>query len=220
MKTKLCLIFLASATAGTLLANAATISFASLSQPGSGLVFEGGSVGADGFTFTSQDGALDVWGASSPNLPSLSTADTSLFEFYAGSTTTLTDAGSPFSVSSIDLAPLIAGGSGTFTVEFIGTYADSSTVSQMFTVDDTNPTVLTTFDLSNFTNLVSLEFTQGTNVGFFEEQDSAYQFDNVVVNAGTVGTPEPGSLVWLGAAFALLLAATARRAKAGSAVRA
>ena len=41
------------------------------------------------------------------------------------------------------------------------------------------PPELQTFDFTNFTNLVSLSFTQGTNSGFFAAQDAAYQFDNL-----------------------------------------
>ena len=176
------------------MASPVTISFGSLSQPGSGLVSEGGSVSLDGFTFSSADSALETWGATSPNLPGLVTADTSLFEFFAGSTTTLSDGGTKFSLNSIDLAPVVAGGSGTFTVTFTGTFADSSTVTETFTVNDGTPPALQTFDLSGFDNVVSVKFTQGTNSGFFATQDTAYQFDNVVVSSSAVSTPEPGSL--------------------------
>ncbi len=212
MKTKPMVIFLAAVTAGTMLANATTISFASLSQPGSGMVSEGSSVTEDGFTFSSQDDLFEVWQASNGNLPSLSAADTSLFEYFAGSTTTLSDGGGLFSLSSIDLAPLIAGGSGTFTVQFTGTHADSSIVTQTFTVSDSNPTALSTFDFSNFTDLVSVTFTQGTNSGFFAAQDTAYQFDNVVVSTAAVATPEPRTLLLSALGFVLLVGATMRRA--------
>jgi hypothetical protein len=42
-------------TAGSAVADIATISFDSLSQPGSGLISVGGSVSQDGFTFSSAD---------------------------------------------------------------------------------------------------------------------------------------------------------------------
>jgi hypothetical protein len=148
--------------------------------------------------------AFDVWGASSPNLPGLNVANTSLFEFFAGSTTTLTEGGSVFALNSIDLAPLIAGGAGSFTVTFQGTHPDTSTVSQMFTVNDSTPAALTTFSFSSFTNLVSVSFTQGANIGFFGAQGTAYQFDNVVVNASSVPEPATIGLFAAGAGFIVI----------------
>jgi len=207
MKITLTPVFLVTLTVGTLMAGSVTIGFGSLSQTGTGMVSEGGSVSSDGFTFTSADDAFDIWAASNPNLPSLSTADTSLFEFFAGSTTTVSDGGTAFSLSSIDLAPVIAGGTGSFTVQFIGTRADSSTVSQTFTVNDSTPTALTTFDFSGFTDLVNVEFSQGTNIGFFETQDTAYQFDNVVVSTSAAIVPEPSALPLLSAGCIFLLVA-------------
>jgi hypothetical protein len=173
-------------------AYATTISFAGLSQAGSTYVSEGASYSQQGFTFTS--GALYTWEAASANLPGLAAANTSLFEFYADGASSIKAVGNgAFTLNSIDLAPLIAGGSGTFDVTFTGTHADNSTVMQTFVVSDSTPSKLTTFDFSNFTNVVSVSFTQGTNSGFFAAQDTAYQFDNVVVNAAPTvsGVPEP-----------------------------
>lgn len=195
-------------------ADSATISFAGLSQPGNGLVSVGGSVAASGFTLTSGDGAFDVWGASSANLPSLNTADTSLFEFFAGATTTLTRGAGHFDLSSIDLAPVIAGGAATFTVTFTGTHPDNSIVSQTFTVSDSTPTLLTTFNFAGFTDLKRVTFQQGTNIGFFMTQDTAYQFDNVVASAVPTGVPEPASLAVLAAGGAMLTLLRRRRAGA------
>jgi hypothetical protein len=167
------------------------INFSSLSQPGSTYVEVGNSVTQQGFTLGGGD--LYVWQASSPNLPGLSTADTSLFEFFAGDPISITAAGdAPFTLNSIDLAPLIAGGDSVFKVTFTGTFADSSTLSQTFTVSDSD--TLQTFDLSGFTNVVDVSFMQGANNGFFGSQGTAYQFDNVDVSL----TPEPGTAVlWL-----------------------
>ena len=200
-------------TAGTVMARATTINFSSLSggapDPSlTGAALVGASYTQAGFTFTSGGSKFDVWQASSPNLPSLNPADTSLFEFYAGVSTTLTDGGSPFTLSSIDLAPVIAGGTGTFTVTFTGTHPDMSTVSQTFTVND-SPDALQTFAFSGFTNLVSVAYAQGTNSGYFGSQDTACQFDNVVVSASSV--PEPGTLLMV--ATGVLAAAGAFRQK-------
>jgi hypothetical protein len=197
-------------TAGSVSAGATTINFSSLSQAGSSFASVGGSITQQGFTFNSADAAFYVWQASSANLPSLATANTSLFEYYAFSTTTLTDGGNPFSLNSIDLAPLLTGGSGTFTVTFTGMHPDTTTVSQTFTVNDTSPPSLQTFLFSGFANLVSVSYAQGTNSGFFQNQVSAYQFDNVVVVSAS-SVPESASLALLGSG--VLSAAGALRRK-------
>jgi hypothetical protein len=168
-----------------------TINFGSLSQSGSTFFSEGSSYTQQGFTFSSPD--LYTWEKKSPNLPSLNAADTSLFEFFADNTTSVTDKGNaPFTLDSVDLAPLIAGATGTFDVTFTGTFADLSTVTQTFSVSDTDK--LQTFDFSGFTNVVSVSFVQGTNSGFFGSQKTAYQFDNLVIASPVSSVPEPGSL--------------------------
>jgi hypothetical protein len=178
-------------------ANAADtmINFSSLSQTGSGYTSEGNTYTQQGFTFTDElngDGnGFAVWDASSPNLPGLATANTSLFEFYAGSTTQLTDAGNLFTMNSIDLAQYnTPQGTGTFNVTFQGTFADSSTVSQTFTVNESSGTpALQTFTFLNFINVDQVTFTQGpANSG------SAYQFDNLDMSV----TPEPASMLLFG----------------------
>ncbi len=76
------------------------------------------------------------------------------------------------------------------SVVFIGTKADSSTVTESFTTDSILST-LETFNFSgNFTNLVSVSWTQ--NYPF-------HQFDNINVTSSAV--PEP--LTILGAATAI-----------------
>jgi hypothetical protein len=183
---------------GTVPLSADVLDFSSLSQSGNSFVDVGNSLTGDGLTFSSGTGDFYAWEASSANLPSGSVADTSLFEYYANATT-LTSYGGAFALNSIDLAPLIEGGAGTFDVTFTGTHADSTTISQTFTVSD-SPDELTTFDFSGgFTDLVSVSFTQGTNSGFFAAQDTAYQFDNFNFTPGPTRTvvPEPSSVILL-----------------------
>jgi len=180
--------------------HATTINFSPLSQPGDSWADVGNSINQNGFTFTSGNGDFFVWQASSPNLPGLVSANTSLFEFYAGADTSLTHGGAAFMLTSIDLAPLIAGASGTFDVTFTGMRADTSTVSQAFTVHD--DAGLQTFDFSHFTDVVSVSFQQGQNSGYFVAQDTAYQFDNVVVSSPTNPVHEPATLLLLGSGLA------------------
>ena len=87
-------------------ATTTTINFSSLSQPGTGSYDETFSYTQNGFTFADVGGSgFAVWEASSPNLPGGATANTSLFESSASSTTSLTDGGNLFAITSIDLAP-------------------------------------------------------------------------------------------------------------------
>lgn len=190
------------------------INFSSLSQPGGSYNSVGASVTQQGFTIAGT--SLYTWGASSPSLPSLNVADTSLFDFYAGNGDQLTAAGNaPYTLNSIGLAPLIVGGSGTFDVTFTGTFADSTTINQTFTVND-SPDALQTFDFSGFNNVVSVSFTQGSNSGFFAAQNTAYQFDNIDVTpagsgSGPSDTPEPSSFLLLGTGVLALLGKMRRK---------
>ena len=159
-----------------------------------------------GFTFTDllnggpSGSGFSVWQASSPDLPELSTANTSLFETFAGSTTELTAAAhAAFTLNQIDLAQYNAPQTpGTFTVLFTGTRADNSTVTQTLTVNRVaGAPVLQTFVFSNFSNVVRVDFTQGATGTSLT--GAGYQFDNVVINAAT--NPEPSTMLL--SAFAL-----------------
>jgi hypothetical protein len=189
-------------------ANATTVNFASLTQTGSTYAFVASSLTQQGFTFTSGSGNFYIWQDSSPNYPGAAPASTSLFDFFAGFTDTISAGGAAFTLNSIDLAPLISGGTVTFTVTFVGTLASSGTVSQTFTVND-SPNTLQTFAFSGFSNLVSVSFVQGSNIGFFGAQGTAYQFNNVVVNASSV--PEPASMALLSGGILALTGAIHRK---------
>jgi hypothetical protein len=193
-------------------ASATTLSFAGLSQSGSGSTAEGNTLTQQGFIFTDLlngvgDGFV-AWQASSPNLPGLDTANTSLLEFFANSTTELTQAGNAaFTLNSIDLAQYNdLQSAGTYMVTFTGTHPDNSTVSQTLTLTRVLGTpVLQTFALINFTNVVKVDFTQGVAAS-----GTAYQFDNVVVNAATA-IPEPATFLLGAVSLAGLVAAKLRR---------
>lgn len=97
--------------------------------------------------------------------------------------------GDAFNLSSIDLSTF--GKVTPSTVAFIGTRADSTTVNQSFTTDAIGSTI-ETFNFNNFTNLVSVNWTQNfTNL---------HQFDNINVSAvNATAVPEPFTI--LGALF-------------------
>ncbi len=196
--------------ATTGIAQATTLNFASLAQAGSGFNSIGPSYTQSGFTLSST--ALTAWESGAASLPSLSAADTSLFEFYADYTTTLTAAGNAaFTLNSVDLAPLIAGGSGTFNVTFVATFANSSTLSDTCTVSDGSPATLQTCALAGFSNVVSVSFQQGTNIGYFGSQETGFQFDNLVIN-GATSVPEPATFGLM--ALGLVAAVASRRRRA------
>jgi hypothetical protein len=69
--------------ASSVITQAITINFSTLSQPGTGSTALGNVVTQQGFTFTDLlngpfRNGFSVWQASSPNLPGLSTANTAL----------------------------------------------------------------------------------------------------------------------------------------------
>jgi hypothetical protein len=188
-------------------ADATTINFASFSQAGTNFNALGASVTQSGFTFSSSGGGfcntLGVWEDSSPNHPTGGTSTTSLLEYCADATTTMVQFGNvAFDLNAIDLAEWgadQAGGAGTFTVTFSGTRADSSTVTQTFTVSNNSGSPnLQHFAFSGFTNIVSVSFVQGIFLS-----GTAYQFNNVVVNETTV--PEPATYILVATGLLTLL---------------
>ena len=181
-------------------AGASTITFSSFSEAGSGFKTLGPPVSAGGFTFTSTGTNLGIWRDADANHPVGGAAATSLVEFVAGSTTTMTQSGGgAFELNAIDLAEWGAnqgGGAFNFSVLFTGKKSDLSTVTQSFTVaNNLGSPVLQHFVFGpSFTDLTSVSFTQGVFVN-----GTSYQFDNIVVNASTAPgvVPESATLLLL-----------------------
>lgn len=198
-------LVLAAATCVPGAASAVTVNFASLSTPGNGATLLGPVVTVDGFRFESTS-ELAAWQAGSDFLPVGGVPSTSLLDYYAAATTTITTVGGdPFAVASIDLAPWGPAQSGTMQVTFSGLKSDSSIIQQTFTVQNSGGArpVLQTFQFAaSFTNLVSLSATQGAYVS-----SAAFQFNNLV----TAPVPEPGTFAAMTAGLALLGGLARRR---------
>ena len=183
-------------------ADAATINFASLSQPGSGYTSYGSSVVVDGFVFSSTASApgLVTWNLDDLNHPNDNSAtSTALLEYYAGATTTIArQGGGTFGLGQIDLAPwgVGQGGGADFTVLFTGVRADASTVTQLLTVQiytvGGRPQ-LQTGAFVGFTDLTSVSMTQGGWAA-----GGAYQFTNLEVNESVPDRGSTAALLGLG----------------------
>lgn len=133
--------------------------------------------------------AFAVWATDSLFYP----GSTALFNNGFGDTTRLSriDAGA-FDMLSIELCDAFLR-TVEYDIEFVGTRADASTVSNTFSITD--GANLNTFLFSGMTNIVKLEWVQGPSFG--------HQFDNVTLNPTVV--PEPASMAALGFGAAALL---------------
>ncbi|NCQ90266.1 MAG: PEP-CTERM sorting domain-containing protein [Microcystis aeruginosa TA09] len=108
---------------------------------------------------------------------------TALLNGTVGGITRLTqNGGGLFDLNSIQLTSL--NGNDSVTVNFTGTKADSSTVSQAFTTDAILSTLETFTFNSSFTNLVSVQWIQAFPF---------HQFDNINVTP----VPEPSAILGL-----------------------
>jgi hypothetical protein len=142
------------------------------------------------------------WGTRSQFYP----GSTALFNNNRYGTTRLTQVGGgAFNLSSIDLTDL-AGNTST-TVLFTGRKTDGSNVSQSFTTDAIT-TTLQTFNFTNFTNLIRVDWNDLDRSGNFA------QFDNINVSAvsgttnnNTTAVPEPltvlGAILGMGSGIAM-----------------
>jgi hypothetical protein len=175
--------FLALPLLATAPAQAVVINFESLAVNNTSVNDAGATYTENGFTVTqvSQPSSLASFGTQDTRYP----GSTALFNNLVGGITRLTQVGGgAFDLSSIDLTSL--NGDDSVVVSFTGTKADLSTVSQSFTTDAVLST-LETFNFTNFTNLVSVDWLQN---------GSFHQFDNINVSAaGTTAVPEPFTIL-------------------------
>ncbi len=162
-------------------AQAVIIDFQSLEQNNS-------NVNDAGFTYTEDGFTLDNLSTSFPfaffgTQESRYPGSTALFNDTVDGITRLTqNGGGLFDLNSIQLTSLL--GDYSVTVNFTGTKADSSTVTQAFTTDAILSTLETFTFNSSFTNLVSVQWIQAFPF---------HQFDNINVTP----VPEPSAILGL-----------------------
>ncbi len=162
-------------------AQAVIIDFQSLEQNNSGVNNVGFTYTEDGFTLDnlSTPNPFKFFGTQESRYP----GSTALFNNTVGGITRLTqNGGGLFDLNSIQLTSLV--GNNSVTINFTGTKADSSTVSQTFTTDAILSTLETFTFNSSFTNLVSVQWIQASPF---------HQFDNINVTP----VPEPSAILGL-----------------------
>lgn len=156
------------------------IDFEPLRNDSAGLTAEGASYSEDGFTLVTNNlGGNNFNSVNAQNTPRYQ-GSVSFFDQNINGVTTLTkDDNGAFDLLSIDLDQLnVTGG---VPVNFTGTKADSSTVTQGFTLDNTRG--FETFNFTGFNNLLSVSWIQ---------QFPFHHFDNITLSDGNnVTTPEP-----------------------------
>lgn len=168
-------------------AQAAVLNFESLAVNNSNLNNVGTTYTENGFTVSqvgSQPFQLAVFGTQATQFP----GSTALFNDTVNGLISLTQVGGgAFTLSSIDLANINNTATPT-PVTFSGLRADTTTIAQTFT---SSAPGLTTFNFTNFTDLVSVDWTQASPF---------HQFDNINVSAASAtAVPEP--LTVLGTLF-------------------
>lgn len=198
--------------------NATTINFSALNDPNTDRVeLAPSGYSVDGYTFTGTQ-QPGIWTTGDPGYPIEGipdnpvggSANVALSTLFAGGTITVTkDDSQAFNVLSIDVAQWGAfpeGFTGTYAAFFSGYDAGNSLIaSQVCTGLDVaaGQPVLSTCNLSGFTNISSLVFTEGTY-----DSGEAAQFTNIVV---TNAMPEPGTPFLIGSGLLGVMALVRRR---------
>lgn len=173
------------ALAGTSAANATTITFDSLEQSGNGY--------QSMITYTESGFLLDSHGnfaSAQQQTAGWYAGSASLFNNGGGATTTLTKVGGgAFALNEISLARVSTSYAPGATVSFTGNVNGGGTVFQSFVVG--SALAFNNFSFTGFNNLNSVSWVQAAPY---------HQFDNIVLDGGTV--PEPATLALFGLALA------------------
>mgnify|MGYP002783684983 CR=1 FL=1 len=186
-------------------AGAAILDFEALAHDGDGAVFVAGHE-EDGFRIASDidpvlgDMAFGVWGATAAEF----NGSTALFNTFVGFGTTLTRLdGGVFTLTSLDVGPLVPDLSGELT--FVGTTVAGGTVSRAVAFGPGLAPLTVDFGTA-FQDLISVSWAQ-------ETENQAHQFDNIRLDE-TIPIPEPGTVfMLLGGLSALSMLSMRRRSR-------
>jgi hypothetical protein len=183
--------------AGT--AHAGTITFDEFTPSDTNYMTAGATFETNGYLFSVKDGL--AWFLNRPLLSGSAGNGTTSLDL--GGTITMTSAANkPFSVTSIDLATVLA--LETSTVRFTGTDTSGVQTVQSYSFNGTgkaDPFGLATTPLAGFDNLVSFEMEL-----VYSPTDATYfsLVDNIVVDDAAAAVPEPTTWAMLGLGLAML----------------
>jgi hypothetical protein len=209
MSTMIRAVLLAAAlVTATNVVQATTITFNDFPASDTNILTAGAAFTTDGYDFNVKQGLVYFLNTSS--FPDYATNGTTSLDL-AGIVDITSASGKPFSVTSIDLATVLA--SATSTVKFTGTDVNGGRTSQSFSINGTanaDPYGLMTTPLAGFTNLTSFEMEL-----VYNPDGSAYfsLVDNIVIDDADSAVPEPSTFAMLGLGLSLLTGVLRRRSR-------
>jgi hypothetical protein len=182
--------------------HAVVMTFDALGSAGTDFNFNGPAVSEDGFTLTNLgNSGSDAFYTPQNDNVQRPFGQPVVGNNLGGATTRLVAAsGNPFDFTSIDISDNDLE-SGQVSVTFVGTFLDSSTITQTVTTDGIFG--LETFALTGFTSVVKVEWAQNAPY---------HEFDNIVLNERAASAPEPATLAIVGLGLAGMGVLRRRRA--------